>query len=105
MIRSLASRVLFVALFIVPFAAFLVFELAIISNRYESEASIIIGQERSGNTSFNISFLGGLPVAATDTDAQAIVEFIGSRDLLRYLDDPYHLRAHCSSKRVDWRDR
>jgi len=104
MIRSLASRVLFVALFIVPFAAFLVFELAVISDRYESEASIIIGQEQSGNTSFNISFLG-LPTAGNNTDAQAIVEFIGSRDMLRHLDDTYHLRAHYSSKRVDWWDR
>jgi capsular polysaccharide transport system permease protein len=104
MFRSLASRVLFVILFLIPFALFIFYELAIVSDRYQSETSIIIGQERSGSTTFNIAFLG-LPASADDRDADSVVEFMQSRDLLQYLDDKFRVRDHYSSKRVDWWNR
>src|SRR3954447_17165064 len=104
MFGSLASRILFVILFLVPFALFVFYEMTIVSDRYRSETSIIIGQEKSGTTSFNIAFLG-LPASGDDEDAASVIEFMQSRDLLQYLDEKYRMRDHYSSKRVDWFNR
>ena len=95
------NRILFLVLFLNPLLVITFYELAIASNRYLSETSILISQETSGSTTFNLSFLG-LPSSADDKDALSIVEFIMSRDMLHYLDEKLHLRDHYSASRVDW---
>src|SRR5436190_4353225 len=101
MFKVTANRVLFLVLFLIPLLVITFYELALASNRYLSETSILISQESSGSTTFDVSFLG-LPSSADDKDALAMVEFITSRDMLYYLDDKLHLRDHYSASRVDW---
>jgi capsular polysaccharide transport system permease protein len=95
------NRILFLVLFLIPLLVITFYELALASNRYLSETSILISQENSGSTTFDVSFLG-LPSSADDKDALAMVEFIMSRDMLHYLDEKLHLRDHYSASRVDW---
>jgi capsular polysaccharide transport system permease protein len=101
MFKVTANRILFLVLFLIPLLVITFYELALASNRYLSETSILISQESSGSTTFDVSFLG-LPSSADDKDALAMVEFITSRDMLYYLDDKLHLRDHYSASRVDW---
>ncbi len=101
MFNFTANRVLFLILFLIPLLVITFYELAIASDRYQSETSILISQENSGSTTFDVSFLG-LPSSADDKDALAIVEFIMSRDMLHHLDEKLHLRDHYSASRVDW---
>jgi capsular polysaccharide transport system permease protein len=101
MFKFTANRILFVILFIVPLVIVVFYEMVIASDRYQSEASIIISQENTGATTFDVSFLN-LPSSADDKDALSVIEFIMSRDMLHYLDEKHHLRDHYSSSRVDW---
>jgi len=101
MFKITANRILFLVLFLIPLLVITFYELAIASNRYLSETSILISQENSGSSTFDVSFLG-LPSSADDKDALAMVEFITSRDMLHHLDDKLHLRDHYSASRVDW---
>ena len=95
------NRVLFFVLFVIPLIITAYYEIAIASDRYQSEASLVINQENSGTTTFDVSFLG-LPSSADDRDALSVVEFIMSRDMLHYLDEKLHLRDHYSAAKVDW---
>ncbi|MFL5260590.1 MAG: hypothetical protein ACJ8AS_12620 [Hyphomicrobiales bacterium] len=101
MLRLSINKILFILLLIAPLLIITYYELAVASDRYESATSIIISQEQSGTTTFDVSFLG-LPASGDDKDALAIVEYIMSRDMLRYLDDKLHVRDHYSSSKVDW---
>jgi capsular polysaccharide transport system permease protein len=101
MLKLNTNRVLFLALFVLPLLIVAYYELAIATDRYQSEASIIISEEKSGTTTFDVSFLG-LPSSADDKDALAIVEYILSRDMLHYLEENHHVRDHYSSSKVDW---
>src|SRR5437588_4301253 len=98
------NRILFLVVFVIPFIIVTYYELAIASDRYQSEASLVINQENSGTTTFDVSFLG-LPSSADDKDALSVIEFIQSRDMLHYLDEKLHLRDHYSSSRIDWLNR
>lgn len=101
MIKSLTTRVLFLLVFVLPLAALAYFQLFIATDRFQSEALLIITEERSGSTTFDVSFLG-LPASGDDKDAKVIQEFISSRDMLRYLDEKLQVRSHYSSASVDW---
>lgn len=101
MIKSLTTRVLFVLVFLFPLAIVGYFQLFVATDRFQSEAALIITEERSGATTFDVSFLG-LPASGDDKDAKVIQEFINSRDMLRYLDAKLQVRAHYSSSTVDW---
>jgi capsular polysaccharide transport system permease protein len=96
-----SNRILFVVLFIIPLILVVYYEVAIASDRYQSEASLLISQENSGTTTFDVAFLG-LPSSADDKDALSVIEFIMSRDMMHYLDEKHHLRDHYSSSKVDW---
>jgi len=58
MFKVTANRILFLVLFLIPLLVITFYELAIASNRYLSETSILISQENSGSTTFDVSFLG-----------------------------------------------
>ena len=55
MFKSIANRVLFTILFAVPLLVVIYYELAIASDRYQSEASLIISEENSGQTTFDLA--------------------------------------------------
>ena len=101
MIKSLSTRILFLIIFIVPMLALAYFQYFIATDRYQSETSLIITEERSGASTFDVSFLG-LPSSGDDKDAKVIAEFISSRDMLKFLDDKLQIRAHYSSSKLDW---
>ena len=101
MLSSNTNRILFFALFVIPLLVVTYYELFVATDRYQSVSSLIITQEKSGATTFDVSFLG-LPSSADDKDARVIEEYILSRDMLRYLEEKHHLRDHYSASRVDW---
>ena len=96
-----ANRILFFIVFVLPLIVIAYYEVAVATDRYQSEAALIISQEKAGTTTFDVSFLG-LPSSADDKDARVVEEFIMSRDMLHFLDDKHHLREHYSASRVDW---
>lgn len=101
MFSSHANRILFFVLFLIPLLIVAYYELFIATDRYQSQSALIITQEKTGTTTFDVSFLG-LPSSADDKDARVIEEYILSRDMLRFLEEKHHLRDHYSASRVDW---
>jgi capsular polysaccharide transport system permease protein len=99
--RSLANRILFVLLFILPLLALLVYELRFATDRYHSDASLIINQEEGATPTLDLSAVG-LPAASSDKDALVVLRFILSLDMLQYLDREMRLRAHYSEAGIDW---
>jgi capsular polysaccharide transport system permease protein len=98
------SRVLFILVFVVPlsvFSAYLVFYSA---DMYESEASLIITEERNSGQTVDLTFLG-LPAQSNDRDALVLESFILSRDSILNLDKKFDFRKHYGSHQVDWWNR
>ncbi|CAN5270619.1 capsule polysaccharide export protein CtrB [soil metagenome] len=101
MIKSISTRIIFLAIFVIPLAVISYYQLFVATDRFESEASVIISVESAGTTTLDVSFLG-LPSSGDDKDAKVIAEFVSSRDMLKFLDEKLQLRAHYSAPTVDW---
>ncbi len=88
-------------LVIVPMSVLTVYELFFATDRYESVASAIITEERSGGTAIDLSFLGVANPAA-DRDAYTLKEFVESVDMLKYIGAVSGVREHYSRDGVDY---
>ncbi len=99
--RLTANRVLFLIVFVIPFALLSAYELLYASDRYESVASAIITQEQTSSGTVDLSFLG-MTNSGSSRDAYVLTEFMQSLDMLKYLDARLHLRQHFSSSKVDY---
>ena len=99
--RPTVNRVLFLIVFVIPFALLSAYELLYASDRYESVASTIITQEQQTTGSVDLSFLG-MTNSGSSRDAYVLSEFMRSLDMLKYLDARLHLRQHFTSTKVDY---
>lgn len=100
-IQWTVSKVLFVALFVVPLLGLTAFEYLVISDRYESTASAVLTEEKSSTASVDLSVLG-ITNAAADRDAYTLKEFIESNDMLNHIQQKLDFRGHASSTDIDF---
>lgn len=92
-----------VALVVIPWALFLIYQTLIASPRYVSESQIIVEQPDSMATmDTGMALLSGLGVKPTGTDAELVKAFIYSADLINYLDEKLNLKEHYSSSDADF---
>lgn len=96
--------VLFLLIFVIPFAIYTYYEARIVTDRYHSDSTISITQANQGAPSLDLSILG-LPTVADDKDALTLVTFINSLDMLQKLDADLQLRQHFSDPKIDWMSR
>jgi capsular polysaccharide transport system permease protein len=98
------TRILFVALFIVPLILFSLYVVFYASDMYESRSQLIVTEERSSSQTVDLTFLG-LPSQSNDRDALILENFVLSRDMVTGLDKKFNFRQHYGQERVDWWNR
>jgi capsular polysaccharide transport system permease protein len=99
------SRVIiFILTFLLPFLAVTVYMVRYASDRFDSEAKLIITEETTTAASVDLSAIG-LPAPPSVRDPLVLAEFIGSSEMLRYLDKRLDLRGHYSMADIDWWNR
>ena len=99
--RSRSNIILFLLLFILPLLAVIIYEVRFATDRYHSDASLIITEEHGASPSIDLSVIG-LPAPGGSKDALVVLEFILSLDMLQYLDQKVDLRQHYSASNIDW---
>jgi capsular polysaccharide transport system permease protein len=95
------KTVLFFLVFLIPLAAFSYYELRIATDRFHSESTLSIAQNNNSSPSLDLSVIG-LPTVADDKDALTLVTFIGSLDMMQYLESRLQIREHFSNPAIDW---
>lgn len=98
------NAVLFIATFVLPLLAFLVYLMFIASDRYESEASTTITEEKTAASTIDLSVLG-VTNAAADKDSLILKEFVESKDMLVFLDERMRIREHVTQPSIDFYSR
>jgi capsular polysaccharide transport system permease protein len=98
---SISRFVIFLLVFLLPLAGVTVYELRYATDRFHSEASIIVTAERGAAPSLDLSVLG-IPAPESQRDPLVLQEFISSTEMLHYLDDKLELRKHYSDPAIDW---
>lgn len=95
-------RIPFVSIVITPVIILTVYQAVIASERYESEAIVIVkSSESSPMMDASAALLSGLGGGAANTDPKLVVEYIHSWDLLVLLDERVNLIAHFSGNDYD----
>lgn len=100
-LKSLMKRQL-VVFVLVPVLLFSIYQLLIISPRYESQSQLII-KEPSSTATLDPSFalLSGFGVPSSGSDNELIKAFIYSNDMLQHLEANFALREHYASSDFD----
>lgn len=93
--------ILFVLVFMLPLAVIAVYQIRYASDRYHSEAVILVTEDQSTSQALDLSTLG-LPVVAGNKDALTLVTFIESLEMTNFLEKKLQLRQHYSDRNVDW---
>lgn len=88
---------------ILPWLFFLVYQLFIMSPRFESQAQIIVQQPDAATTlDPAMAMLSGLGVPTTNTDTELVKAYIYSQDMIGYLDETIDLQNHWKSTEADF---
>lgn len=77
----------------------------ICSDRYVSEAAIVVEKESTSSAPSIALSLLGVGGSSSTLDAQLIIKFIKSPAMLNYLEEQLHLREHYTSDSIDWLSR
>ncbi|MBF9001200.1 lipopolysaccharide biosynthesis protein [Vibrio sp. NFV-1] len=93
----------FIILVIIPTIIFSLYQLIIASDRYQSEAKVIVQQPDTTTTlDTSMALLSGLGVgSASGTDPEILKTYIYSTDMLEFLDEKIHLRDHYTNQSID----
>jgi capsular polysaccharide transport system permease protein len=95
------TRVLFFLIFVLPLVIYASYLMFYASDMYESEAGLIITEERGAPQAVDLTLLG-LPSQSSDRDALVLETFMLSRDLIVKLNDRLDFRKHYSQPSADW---
>ncbi len=93
----------FVLLVLIPSLLFALYQLFWATERYESEAQVLVKEPDSTTTmDATMAALSGLGVSNTaGTDPQILESYIFSNDMINYLDETIDLRQHFSDTAID----
>ncbi|MDP5254356.1 MULTISPECIES: lipopolysaccharide biosynthesis protein [unclassified Vibrio] len=96
-------RSYFVLLVLIPSLLFALYQLFWATERYESEAQVLVKEPDSTTTmDATMAALSGLGVTNTaGTDPQILESYIFSNDMINYLDETIDLRQHFSDTNID----
>lgn len=89
-------------LVVIPFLIFAFYQLVIASDRYESQAQMIVKEPDAASTlDPAMALLSGFGVSSGNTDTELVKAYIFSNDMLNHLEQSLQLRTHFSSSEVD----
>lgn len=91
-----------IILVVIPFLIFAFYQLVIASDRYESQAQMIVKEPDAASTlDPAMALLSGFGVSSGNTDTELVKAYIFSNDMLNHLEQTLQLRTHFSSSEVD----
>ncbi|WP_319497377.1 hypothetical protein [uncultured Cohaesibacter sp.] len=93
---------LIIVLLVIPIICIVVFELLVVSNRYESLATIYITEENSEVNPFDLSSIGLSGSAGSNREILVLKSYIESQSMMEKLDKDLHILDHFSSSHVDF---
>ncbi|MEI6894564.1 MAG: lipopolysaccharide biosynthesis protein, partial [Colwellia sp.] len=102
-ILKLQSQSSFVKMVILPTMFFACYQIFLATERFESQAKVIVQQPDSMATMDpGMAFLSGLGVPTGGSDAELVKAYIYSNDMIKYLNETLGLRAHYSQAFIDF---
>lgn len=93
--------ILFVLIVVLPLGFFAYYELHIASDRFHSDSSISITEDKKSIPTLDLSAIG-IPSASGNSDAMTVIEFATSPEMVEYLDQKLQLAKHYSDESLDW---
>lgn len=93
--------ILFILIVALPLGLFAYYELRIASDRFHSDSSISITEDKKSIPTLDLSAIG-IPSASGNSDAMTVIEFANSPEMMEYLDQRLQLRKHYSNETLDW---
>jgi capsular polysaccharide transport system permease protein len=93
----------FIALVLIPTLLFTVYQTLIATDRFESQAKVLIQQPDASSTlDASMAILSGLGVSSNgNADPEILKTYINSIDIANYLDKKLNLKAHYQNSKVD----
>ncbi|WPC74278.1 lipopolysaccharide biosynthesis protein [Vibrio porteresiae] len=93
----------FFIIVVLPTIVFSFYQLVIASDRYQSQAQVIVQQPDASTTlDTSMAILSGLGVGTSSgSDPQILKAYIYSSDMVNYLDEKVHLKEHYTSNTID----
>ena len=98
--KSLRPWLGFIAWVLVPFALACIYYGVVATDRYVSETKFLVQRSGSPAPSLQLAFLPGLPSTARE-DSFIVRDYILSADLLRLLDERFHLKQVYQNNSID----
>lgn len=93
----------FLSLVIIPTLFFAFYQCFWASERFESQAQIIVQQPDSLSTMDpSLALLSGMGVTAGGSDTELVKAYINSNDMLTYLNSELDLRSHYGNSSIDY---
>lgn len=93
--------IMFFLLVIMPLGVVSYYELRLASDRFHSESSISITEDKKSIPTLDLSAIG-IPSASGNSDAMTVIEFASSPEMIEYLDQKLRLREHYENVAFDW---
>lgn len=88
---------------ILPSLIFAFYQIVLATERFESQAKVIVQQpDASATMDASMALLSGFGVQATGSDSELVKAYIYSNDMLQYLNKELDLRAHYSEQSIDY---
>lgn len=92
----------FILLVILPTLVFAMYQVFWATERYESQAQVIVQQPDSASTlDSGMALLSGFGGGSGDSDADLVKAYIFSNDMIQYLNDKIALKTHYSQSFID----
>ena len=97
----------FIVFVIIPVLLFTIYQLGIASERYESQAKVLVQQPDASSTlDSSMAILTGLGVNTNSgSDSEIAKTYIYSMDMLKHLDNKLSVKAHYQNKDIDFASR
>jgi len=95
------SRILFLALVVLPVTVIALYEYLLATNRYESKAALYITEESAQSSPLDLSLLG-ITNPGSSRDILVLKAFIESQSMLGKFDKNLGLREHFSNPSIDF---
>jgi len=88
---------------VLPSLIFAFYQIVIATERFESQAKVIVQQpDATATMDASMALLSGFGVQATGSDPELVKAYIYSNDMLQYLNKELDLRAHYSNSSIDY---
>ncbi|MDN2664401.1 lipopolysaccharide biosynthesis protein [Psychromonas sp. 14N.309.X.WAT.B.A12] len=101
--RDKLKRSPFLVFVVLPTLIFAAYQLLWATERYESQAKVIVQQPDSASTmDSSMALLTGLTGSSGGNDAELVKAYIYSNDMIEYLNNKIALREHYSQSNIDF---